>query len=358
MKLFRTIKITFSLIFGILFSSCNYVDEIDAVKSISELTEGVYFFEFFGDYEFDRFLAQGGNKTNEELSDFLTESLSKGKWKKGDVKEKKVTIKTPDFGCSSIVAQNKNGQEIFGRNYDWKDCAIMVIHTKPKDGYESVSTSCLEFLGMDRNWKPKNKFPDDILALASVYVPLDGMNEKGLYIADLVAGDNETTAQSRGKTPLTITSAIRLVLDKAATVDEAVALLENHDMHSVIDTAHHFIIADATGKSVVVEWTENKMYVSETKVLTNHYVAESPKKGVFTHENSKVRYDMLEKCGNENNWIMDAEKMKDCMKSVSVGSFDFEAQSITAWSAVYEPENKRISYYFRENYEKPFIMEF
>ena len=50
--------------------------------------------------------------------------------------------------------------------------------------------------------------------------------------------------------------------------------------------------------------------------------------------------------------------MKDCMKSVSVGNFDFETQEITAWSAVYEPENKRISYYFRENYEKPFIIEF
>ena len=197
MKLFRTIKITFSLIFGIMFSSCNYVDEIDAVKSISELTEGVYFFEFFGDYEFDRFLAQGGNKTNEELSDFLTESLSKGKWKKGDVKEKKVTIKTPDFGCSSIVAQNKNGQEIFGRNYDWKDCAIMVIHTKPKDGYESVSTSCLEFLGMDRNWKPKNKFPDDILALVSVYVPLDGMNEKGLTMSILRLQDSEFIPENK-----------------------------------------------------------------------------------------------------------------------------------------------------------------
>lgn len=358
MKLIKTLKITFSLIFGILFSSCNYVDEMDAIKSISELTEGVYFFEFFGDYDFDRFLAQGGNKTNEEMADFLTESLSKGKWNKGDVEEKSVIIKTPDFGCSSIVAKNKNGKPIFGRNYDWKDCAIMVIHTKPKNGYESVSTSCLEFLGMDRNWKPKNKFPDDILALASVYVPLDGMNEKGLYIADLVAGDNETTAQSRGKTPLTITTAIRLVLDKAATVDEAVSLLENHDIHSVIDTAHHFIIADATGKSVVVEWTGNKMYVSESKVLTNHYVAESPKKGVFTYENSKVRFEILEKYGNENNWTMDAEKMKDCMKSVSVGNFDFETQEITAWSAVYEPENKRISYYFRENYEKPFIIEF
>ena len=134
MKLIKTLKITFSLIFGILFSSCNYVDEMDAIKSISELTEGVYFFEFFGDYDFDRFLAQGGNKTNEEMADFLTESLSKGKWNKGDVEEKSVIIKTPDFGCSSIVAKNKNGKPIFGRNYDWKDCSIMVIHTNQKMG--------------------------------------------------------------------------------------------------------------------------------------------------------------------------------------------------------------------------------
>ena len=128
---------------------------------------------------------------------------------------------------------------------------------------------------------------------------LHKMNEKGLYIADLVCGDNETTAQNTGKTSLTITSAIRLVLDKAATVDEAVSLLENHDIYSVIDTAHHFIIADVTGKSVVVEWTGNKMYVSESKILTNHYVAESPKKGVFTYENSKVRFEMLEKYGTK-----------------------------------------------------------
>ena len=92
MKLIKTLKITFSLIFGILFSSCNYVDEMDAIKSISELTEGVYFFEFFGDYDFDRFLAQGGNKTNEEMADFLTESLSKGKWNKGDVEEQKIQL--------------------------------------------------------------------------------------------------------------------------------------------------------------------------------------------------------------------------------------------------------------------------
>ena len=358
MKIINKLKAVFSLSFGLLFSSCNYLDEMEAIKSIKELTEGVFFVEFFGDYDFDRFLSEGGNKTNEEMADFLTESLSKGKWKKDGVENTTVTIKTPDFGCSSLIAKNKNGDAVFGRNYDWKDCAVMIIHTKPKNGYESISTSCLEFIGLDRTWKPQNKFPNDMLALASVYVPLDGMNEKGLYIADLVNGDDETTAQNRGKIPLTITTAIRLVLDKAATVDEAVAFLESYDIHSVIDTAHHLIIADSTGKSVVVEWTGNEMYVSETKVLTNHYVAESPKKGVVTWENSKDRFRMLEKRGNDAEWIMDAEQMKDSMKSVSVGQFDFEALEITVWSSIYEPEKKRITYYFRENYEKPFIIEF
>ncbi len=358
MNFIKKIRCVATLISGLIFSSCNYIDERDAIESIRKVTEGVFLLEMFGDYDFDKFLAQGGNKTNEEMADFLTESLSKGNWKKGNVEGKSVTIKTPNFGCSSIIAKNENGNAIFGRNYDWKDCSIMLIHTKPENGYESISTSCLEFLGMDRSWKPQKKFPNDMLALASVYVPLDGMNEKGLYIADLVCGDDETTAQSRGKTSLTITTAIRLVLDKAATVDDAVNLLENHDIHSVIDTAHHFIIADASGKSVIVEWTGNRMYVSESKVLTNHYVAESPKKGVFTYENSIERFNMLEKCGNENNWTMNEEQMKDCLKSVSVGSFDFDIQEITVWSTVYEPEKKRITYYFRENYEKPFIIEF
>ena len=65
---------------------------------------------------------------------------------------------------------------------------------------------------------------------------MDGMNEKGLYIADLIVGgeNEEATNQERGNVNLTTTDAIRLVLDKAATVDEALELLKNHDMHSVI----------------------------------------------------------------------------------------------------------------------------
>ena len=55
--------------------------------------------------------------------------------------------------------------------------------------------------------------------VAAIYVTLDGMNEKGLMVADLMAGDKEQTNQQTEKPDLTTTTAIRLLLDKAATVE-------------------------------------------------------------------------------------------------------------------------------------------
>jgi len=68
-----------------------------------------------------------------------------------------------------------------------------------------------------------------------------------------MAGDDAVTQQETGKPALTTTSAINYLLKNAATVDEALELLRGIDMHSDIGAAHHYAIADASGKSVVVE---------------------------------------------------------------------------------------------------------
>lgn len=135
-------------------------------------------------------------------------------------------------------------------------------------------------------------------------------------------------------------------MDKAATVDEAIALLENFDMNSVIGFAHHFAIADASGKSVAVEWVDGKMYVCETKVLTNFYVADTHKKGVGVGVGN---FKHLEHVGNINNWILTPEQVKTALRTI---------KGNTRWSCVYEPVNKKISYYIRENFENPVIIEF
>ncbi|MBP3741764.1 MAG: linear amide C-N hydrolase [Treponema sp.] len=345
---------------AVLLSSCSFQSEMAALKSLTKVTDGVFYIEYEGNYKLDDYIAQGGGKTNEEMSAFIEKCLKTGTWDGiGAGKNISVKITTPDFGCSSIAAQNTDGGQIYGRNYDWNDCSIIIVHTKPSDGYESISTSCLEFLGLDRDWQPAYKFPNDMLALASIYVPLDGINEKGLYIADLMAGDDEETAQNTNKPNLTTTAAIRLILDKAADVDEAIELLKGIDMHSVIGAAHHFAIADSLGKSVVVEYVNNQMYITEGPVLTNHYTADSPKKddGINPQrENSRERFAKLLAAGKEADWKMDTSAIFKTLESVSAKNYTTD--DITAWSIAFEPEKRKASYCFRGDYNKVFVIEF
>ena len=113
-------------------------------------------------------------------------------------------------------------------------------------------------------WVLEDKLPETfkekIITLATPYAPLDGINEKGLTVAVLRIGD-EPTNQDTGKVDIMTTTAIRLMLDKAADVEEALALLEQYDMHSSAGACYHFQISDARGKSVVVEYVDNEYEV-------------------------------------------------------------------------------------------------
>ena len=79
------------------------------------------------------------------------------------------------------------------------------------------------------------------------------MNGKGLAVGVLLI-DAKPTNQNTKKVDITTTTAIRLMLDKAKNVDEALKLLSSYDMHSSANSCYHFQICDSSGKSVVVEW--------------------------------------------------------------------------------------------------------
>ena len=258
-----------------------------AARSIYQLQDGLYVMEYRGDYGFDAFLAQGGAADDSAVADYLTGFLSRGYYKKADNE-----IKPGDYGCSTVCVKDKDGAVYFGRNFDWAKGRAMIVHTVPENGYESLSTCDLDFLGFGDDYQPDGSMPERIQTLAAIYVPLDGMNEKGLVVADLMAGDDEETHQKTDKPDLTTTTAIRLLLDRAANVDEAVELLKQYDMNSSIGAAHHFSLADATGKSVVVEYVNGEMLVTETPIVTNHYLADCAKKGVGS-EQSHLRFDRL-----------------------------------------------------------------
>ena len=315
---------------------------ITAANTIEKLEDGLYSMEYKGDYGFDEFLAQGGAASDGEVADYLVSFLSHGFYKMES------DVQTGEFGCSTICTRDEDGIVLFGRNYDWAECQTMIVHTVPDGGYESISTCCLDFLGFDEGYTPDGSMVERMQTLAAIYVPLDGMNEKGLMVADLMAGDNESTHQQTEKPDLTTTTAIRLLLDKAATVDEAVALLSQYDMNSSIDSAHHFSIADASGKSVVVEYVDGQMLVAETKVVTNHYLADCKKQGVGS-EQSHLRFDTLAAyTGSAGD--MDVRDMLEAVAQKNYPQTEGSYEK-TMWSIVYCPEGRCADFYFAENYE-------
>ena len=315
---------------------------LTAANSIEKLEDGLYTMEYRGDYGFADFLAGGGAASDSEVAKYLVTFLSHGLY------QMESDVQTGEFGCSTICTQDEHGTVFFGRNYDWAECQAMIVHTVPKDGYESVSTCCLDFLGFGEGYSPDGSMMDRMQSLAAIYVPLDGMNEKGLVVADLMAGDREETHQQTGKPCLTTTTAIRLLLDKAATVDEAVTLLEQYDMNSSIGSAHHLSLADASGKSVVVEYVDGQMLVTETRVVTNHYLADCEKQGVGSAQ-SHLRFATL----SAHTGPADEMGVRDLLESVAQKNYPQTAGSYekTMWSIVYCPEGRCADFYFAENYE-------
>lgn len=94
------------------------------------------------------------------------------------------------------------------------------------------------------------------LLMGLPYAALDGINEDGFAIGVLALKENQTQ-QNTGKPRIGTTTAIRMLLDRASTVKEAVAMLKNYDMNmkGAGNSNYHYFMADATGDYAIVEYT-------------------------------------------------------------------------------------------------------
>lgn len=317
-------------------------DVMRPTEQITKLANGFSMVRHEGDYGFDTFIAAGGAASDADVVQFLVQNGLQG--------AEDLSLQASGFGCSTLAAKSPDGGMLFGRNFDWEECNALVVSSSPTGGYASVSTVNLDFLGSF-----VGLLPERTRTLAALYAPLDGINEKGLAAAVLMISDPATIEQSSEKPDITTTTAIRLLLDKAATVDEAVALLGGHDMHASMGMMVHFALADATGKSVVVEYVGNEMTVIETPVVTNFYLADGEKNGIGSDQ-SHTRFDILVERLAQTP-AMDMDAVRDAMQSVSKQNFgEFES---TEWSIVYDLSRGAARYYHRENYQEgyTFIVE-
>jgi len=307
-------------------------------EKITELEDGLSAVRFEGSSGFDDFLSQGGAASDQAVAEYLTGLVAQN-----------ISLGDLLFGCSTISVPNASGGYLFGRNFDWDACNALIVQSAPESGHKSISTVNTDFIGM--SGMDLGKLPDKTQALIGLYAPLDGMNEKGLAVSVNMIQDSATINQNTGKPGLTTTTAIRLLLDKAASVDEAIDLLEQYDMHASMGYMIHLSIADNTGRSVVIEYVDNEMVVVETPVVTNFYLAEGEKNGIGTAQ-SRERYDILMDVLASHE-TMTEEEVRDALDSVSKDNFnEFES---TEWSIVFDQNAGTARYYHRENYGESYV---
>ncbi len=395
----KTVACILAVLFVLVFALCLTIGalwrhEIASVLSIELLVEEneenksapVYIMDVSGDYYFDEFLESGGASSDDELITFIMDNLTKG--------IVPIELSAPNIGCASFTCTDAEGNRYFARGYDFKTTTAMIVKTEPKNGrYASVSSVDLQFLGIK-----KGAYLDDVLqrliCLAAPYVPLDGINEAGvscgIYMSYQGKGNTSgsvPTDQTTELPDLTSTTLLRLILDYAGSLEEAIELARGYDLHDSANTSFHYMVADSTGRSAILEWVaaidetdsdgtkrelrvyyndddaalgekegENDFqYVTNFIVTPDYYSADKNKKGLD-------RYKEIEKLinpdGENQEGIVTKETALDILEAVGRRNWDAkngktDGNSITVWSVLYDLTNKTATWVSNEEFDNP-----
>ncbi len=299
-------------------------NELRTLFSLEKIDEyGAYQMTYYGDYGFDEFLEVGAS-SDKDIEKFVTKRLLKGM---------PINLGVTGDGCTAFVTKNEKGEVLYGRNFDFLYAPSLQLYTEPQNGYKSVSTVNLSFAGYSEDYLPDGSLFDKFLTLAAPFLPFDGMNEKGVAIALLAVPEAEPPYDSN-KITLNTTTAIRLVLDHASTVEEAVELLRNYNIYFSGGIECHYLIADASGRSVIVEFYDGELQIVEAEtdyqIATNFIAYNSLNIGEGFTEFE--RYDMVEKEISDNNGILNENDVISLLAKVGVQ--DGEVDKLQ-WSVIY-----------------------
>lgn len=156
-----------------------------------------------------------------------------------------------------------------GRIYNSYDTPIIMITTKPENGYKAWNIIDLGDVGLKSGDKLDQWYSNAFQTVAASYCVSEGINQEGLSVSLIscpVADCKDT--QKANITPF---MGVRLLLDRAATVENAIDVLDGYDI-DFSGGAYHFFVSQKNGKSAVIEYVDGKMSVTYPKSESYHQV--------------------------------------------------------------------------------------
>ncbi len=162
--------------------------------------------------------------------------------------------------------------------------------------------------------------------LFAPYVTVDGMNQYGLAVS-MMEVPCRPGPRDPSRTTIVSNHAMRLVLDYARDVDEALALLAEYNI-DFPQACTHYLFADASGESAVVEYVDGQMTVirdgAPWQVATNFLISEEKPEGA---DSDCWRYNAVYAALHAADGRITQQEAMDIASSASVDA--------TVWSVVY-----------------------
>ncbi len=228
----------------------------------------------------------------------------------------------------SLFAALGGADKFYGRNFDWVDSPALLLFAHPTNGYASVSMVDLAYLGFGDKVNRLTELPlDQRRALLNApALPFDGMNERGLVVGMAAVPDGNVRPDP-GKATIDSLQVIRRMLDQAGTVDEAVALLQRYNIDWDGGPPLHYLIADRSGQSALVEFYQGQIHIIPADKpwhLATNFLVSSVSGGAT---GQCPRYDKIDQRLSTSAGRLDAAEALQLLQNVS--------QANTQWSIVY-----------------------
>ena len=332
--------------------------EIRSLSTIESVGGNKYLYqmEYKASYDLDDLISKDID-SNAELLDYVVGRIGKGipiKMKSAQVADENGELAA--FNCTSFQAAKADGSGFYyGRNYDYYKNPTMVTISRPKKGYASIAVSDMSHFGYSLEKLP-DSFAGKLSCLASVYAPVDGINEKGLCTS-IMALPNQAACQESGKHKVGTTIIMRLWLDRCATVQEALDLASSLDIRhdASVGSGYHYMVADASGDCAILEFDkddgwktmilrkdpqEKYMLVTNHLLSEKYYTTEPDERVGNPQSKSWWRYETAGNYLREHGGVLTLEEARECLSMVHWENLVWDNGDIedTQYSNVYDQQ--------------------
>ena len=237
---------------------------------------------------------------------------------------------TGAFACTLFAAFGNTDHALAGRNFDWDNDPALLLYTRPPDGYASVSLVDARYLGVSDDPTIAGRQIAQALGRAAA-LPFDGMNEYGLFVG-MAAVPDSPLPHDANKPTIGSLCAMRSMLDHARNVAEALELIKKYNIDFGGGPQVHYLLADASGHSAVVEYKDGALHVLPNQqpwqAATNFYLTDSSS----LDQQACWRYRTAGAQLSDARGALSPEQGMRLLQQVAQTSGDYP----TLWSAVYD----------------------